>query len=224
MRTRLLMLLSCVVALLCATSPLMADERAGALPVSPYFGGYTFDDEHQLNTRPLYGLRLGCDVNDDIGVEGVFNYASTRLPGHASAPNQEPSPAPPPAPKPESLPEKVCITLNIEFDFNRADVKPKYHGVIGKVANFMKQYPKTTAVIEGYTDNRGTYQYNIKLSERRAESVRTYLIEKYSIEADRLTTKGYGFTKPKDSNKTAEGRQNNRRIEAMIDCIVYAEK
>lgn len=136
-----------------------------------------------------------------------------------------PAPAivtPPPPPPP--VPEKVCITLKIEFDFDKSDIKPKYHNVIGKVDEFLKKYPNTTAVIEGHTDNRGSYQYNIKLSERRADSVRNYLIEKFGIAPERLTTKGYGYTKPIATNKTAEGRQKNRRIEAQIDCIVYVDK
>ncbi len=120
--------------------------------------------------------------------------------------------APPPPPG------KVCITLNIQFDYNKAAVKPKYHNVIGKVAEFMKKYPTTTAVIEGHADNRGTASYNMKLSERRADSVRNYLIEKFGIESSRLSSKGYGFSKPIASNKTAAGRQKNRRIEAIIEC------
>lgn len=126
-------------------------------------------------------------------------------------------PEPPPAPAP--LPEKICMTLNVEFDFDKADVKPKYHGVIEKVAEFMKKYPETTTVIEGHTDNRGKYEYNIKLSERRAESVKNYLVEKFGIDASRLSTKGYGYTKPVATNATAAGRQKNRRIDATFECV-----
>jgi len=126
------------------------------------------------------------------------------------------APPPAPAPKPAPVPERICITLKIEFDVNKADIKPKYHNVIGKVADFMKKYPETTAVIEGHTDNRGSYEYNIKLSERRADAVRNYLIEKFGIAPERLSSKGYGYTKPIDTNKTAAGRQKNRRIEAQM--------
>jgi outer membrane protein OmpA-like peptidoglycan-associated protein len=132
------------------------------------------------------------------------------------------APEPPPAPAP--LPGKICITLNVQFDYDKSDVKPKYHNVIGKVAEFMNKYPKTTTVIEGHTDNRGSYDYNIKLSERRANSVRNYLIEKFGIEPSRLATKGFGYTKPVATNKTAQGRQKNRRIEAMVDCSEYVDK
>jgi len=128
-------------------------------------------------------------------------------------------PVPPPAPAPPPPPEKICMTLNVEFDYDKADVKSKYHGVIEKVADFMKQYPQVTTVIEGHADNRGKYEYNIRLSERRAENVKKYLVEKFGIAETRLTTKGYGYTKPVASNATAAGRQKNRRIDAVLECV-----
>jgi outer membrane protein OmpA-like peptidoglycan-associated protein len=127
--------------------------------------------------------------------------------------------APAPAPAPAPPPEKICMTLNVQFDLNKADVKPKYLGAIEEAANFMKDNPEATAVIEGHADNLGNYEYNIKLSERRAVNVKTIMVEKYGIESSRLSTKGYGYTKPIASNKTAEGRQKNRRIDAVIECV-----
>ncbi|MBI5017587.1 MAG: OmpA family protein [Deltaproteobacteria bacterium] len=124
------------------------------------------------------------------------------------------------APVTVELPEKVCISLHIEFDFDKADIKPQYHGEIGKVAEFMKTYPKTAAVIEGHTDNIGTKEYNEKLSLRRADAVVAYLADKYGIQPLRLSSKGYGFSRPVADNATDEGRQKNRRIDAIIDCAV----
>jgi len=148
--------------------------------------------------------------------------------GCGPAPVAEPAPAviapPPPPPKPEPVPQKLCMTLKIEFDYDKSDVKPKYHNVIEKVAEFLKKHPEATVVIEGHTDNRGSYAYNIKLSDRRADSVRNYLIEKFGVAPERISTKGYGYTKPIATNKTAAGRQKNRRIDAQIDCIVYVDK
>jgi OOP family OmpA-OmpF porin len=129
-------------------------------------------------------------------------------------------PVPPAAPKQE----KVCIVLNIEFDTGKADIKPKYHEEIGKVAEFMKKYPEAHGVIEGHTDNVGGSAYNVKLSERRAASVRNYLVEKYGVAPERLSSKGYGYSKPVASNKTKEGRQKNRRIEATFDCVSIITK
>jgi OOP family OmpA-OmpF porin len=116
--------------------------------------------------------------------------------------------------------DKPCqsITLDIEFDFDKSDIKPKYDNELKKVTDLMNRFSKTTAVIEGHTDNKGSAAYNIKLSERRADSVRKYIIKNGGIADNRISTKGYGLTKPVASNKTAEGRQKNRRIEAVIYC------
>jgi len=128
-----------------------------------------------------------------------------------------------PAPAPVQKKERVCIVLKIEFDTGKAIIKPQYHAEIGKVAEFMKKYPEANGVIEGHTDNVGGKAYNQKLSERRAASVRTYLVEKYGIAPERLSSKGYGFTKPIATNKTKAGRQKNRRIQATYDCIIVTK-
>ncbi|MRS01804.1 OmpA family protein [bacterium] len=130
-----------------------------------------------------------------------------------------PAPQPVAQPAPAPLPEKISMALNVEFDYDKSDVKPQYHDAIEKLAVFMKEYPDTTTVIEGHADNRGNYEYNIKLSERRADSVRSYLVEKFGIEPSRISTKGYGYTKPIASNDTEAGRQKNRRIEATIETV-----
>jgi len=113
----------------------------------------------------------------------------------------------------------VTIALDVEFDTNKAVVKEKYNSEIKKVADFMKKYPKTTAVIEGHTDNVYTPEYNKKLSEARANSVRLYLINHFGVKASRLSAVGYGLTKPIASNSTEEGRQKNRRVQAVIQTV-----
>ena len=119
---------------------------------------------------------------------------------------------PPPAPKPV----KETISLAIEFDTAKADIRPKYNDELAKVAAYLKKYPETTVTIEGHTDNVGGEKYNQKLSERRAESVKKYLVEKFGIDASKISTKGYGLSKPIADNKTKEGKQKNRRIEAIF--------
>jgi OOP family OmpA-OmpF porin len=108
--------------------------------------------------------------------------------------------------------------IEIDFDTNKSDIKPVYHAELDKVAAKLNKFPKATAVIEGHTDNVGADAFNQKLSERRAQSVKTYLVEKLGIAADRLSAKGFGETKPIDSNKTAEGRSKNRRVESTFTC------
>jgi OmpA-OmpF porin, OOP family len=131
-----------------------------------------------------------------------------------------------PQPKPveramiqEKAPEKVSIALEIVFDTAKADIKPRYDAKIKEVADFMTKYPKTTAIIEGHTDNVGSDESNLRLSTRRAESVRNYLIQKFGIAPERLTAKGYGSSRPVADNATAEGRQKNRRINAIFENV-----
>jgi OOP family OmpA-OmpF porin len=123
--------------------------------------------------------------------------------------------AAPPAPTKEEL----CMTLHIEYDTAKSIIKPEYYGELEKVANFMKRFPQIKGTIEGYTDNKASAKYNMKLSQRRAEGVVKMLVEKYGIDKSRLAAKGYGLTKPIASNKTAEGRQKNRRTMANFGCV-----
>jgi len=123
------------------------------------------------------------------------------------------------APAPAPIPGKVNITLMVEFDFDKTVVKAQYHGDLEKVADFLKTYSKTNATLEGHTDSIGSDEYNMNLSERRAASVKQYLVEKFGIDAARISTVGYGESKPVASNDTAEGRQLNRRVVADIVTI-----
>ena len=110
----------------------------------------------------------------------------------------------------------VTIRLEVLFDFDKSVVKPEYYPEIKKVADFMKQYPMTDTVIEGHTDSVGTNAYNLSLSQRRAEAVRQVLIDQFKVDASRLTSVGYGEERPIADNRTAEGRQLNRRVVAVV--------
>jgi OOP family OmpA-OmpF porin len=122
--------------------------------------------------------------------------------------------------------QQVSMRLDIQFDLNKAEVKPQYHQQLKKVADFLTTYPKTHAVIEGHSDNTGDADYNKDLSQRRAASVRVYLIEKFDIAPDRLTAVGYGEERPVASNDTSQGRAQNRRVVAVIsaDTQTYQKK
>jgi OOP family OmpA-OmpF porin len=119
---------------------------------------------------------------------------------------------------------KYCISLNIEYDIDKADIRPQYNDEVAKVGDFMKKYPTTTAVIEGYTDEVGSDEYNMQLSQRRAESVVKSLEEHFGIDPSRLSAKGYGKTRPTADNATDAGKQKNRRIDAIIDCVLVDVK
>lgn len=117
-------------------------------------------------------------------------------------------------------PDRLCLNLNMEFDTGKADIKPQYLGEIAKVGEYMQRYPSTTAAIEGHTDNVGSYDYNMKLSQQRADNVVSYLVKNFGIDKSRLEAKGYGYTRRIAYNSTPEGRQKNRRINAIIDCVI----
>ena len=136
-------------------------------------------------------------------------------PAPAPAPKPEPAPAPAPAPREE----KVSMVLNVLFDTDKAVVKDQYYPDVEKLADFMKTYPNTTVTIEGHTDSTASNEYNKKLSEARAKSVRQFLIDKYGIDGSRISTIGYGEEYPVDTNDTPEGRQKNRRVEAVIEAV-----
>lgn len=125
---------------------------------------------------------------------------------------------------PLKLTEKVGIRLQLNFDTNKADIKPGMASEIGRVATFMRQYPGTTVVIEGHTDNTGTPKYNQKLSEQRAQAVAQSLVRDHHIAANRVQSVGYGDTKPLASNKTAKGRAENRRVTAAIEETVTKQQ
>jgi OmpA-OmpF porin, OOP family len=117
-------------------------------------------------------------------------------------------------------PERLCISLKVEFASDSARIDPSYYEQVNVVGEYLKKYPTTTAIIEGHTDSLGSAQQNQRLSQQRADSVVNYLMEKFGIEGDRLSGKGYGATRRIAYNNTAEGRQQNRRINAIIDCVL----
>ncbi|MFH0953542.1 MAG: OmpA family protein [Verrucomicrobiota bacterium] len=110
------------------------------------------------------------------------------------------------------------FTLNIEFDYDKAILKPQYFDKLDVIVKVLQRDPGATARIEGHADQRKTskYDYNMRLSERRAKAVLNYLVEVGGIDPARLTHKGYGYTRPVAPNDTEENMQKNRRTEIYI--------
>ncbi|MBQ1836621.1 MAG: OmpA family protein, partial [Paludibacteraceae bacterium] len=104
---------------------------------------------------------------------------------------------------------------NIFFDFDKSTLKKDSYAELNRLIKFMNENPKVTIELAGHTDSKGSREYNLKLSDARAKSVATYMISK-GIEADRITSKGYGPDKPIADNSTDEGRAKNRRTEIII--------
>ena len=109
------------------------------------------------------------------------------------------------------------ITLDVFFDFDSAKIKPTYQQRLHDVANFLSTNRDVKAVLEGHTDSAGSASYNLKLSQARADAVKLELVNKYGIDPNRLTTKGYGKSEPIDTNETTKGKQNNRRVIVIIN-------
>ena len=111
----------------------------------------------------------------------------------------------------------LVLTLgDVLFATNAAALNTGGATNLAKLASFLNKYPARTAVIEGYTDNIGSDDYNLGLSQRRADAVRSYLVGQ-GIDATRLTSSGKGKSSPIGDNGSSTGRQQNRRVEVIID-------
>jgi len=137
-----------------------------------------------------------------------------------------PPPPPPPEPEPEPEPPKprkvvvkgdrIEITEKIQFEYNKSEIKEESHELLNDIVAVLEENEQIDEVsIEGHTDSDGKDKYNKKLSQSRADSVKTYLTE-HGIAETRLVTKGWGEEKPIEDNKTDEGKEANRRVEFII--------
>jgi outer membrane protein OmpA-like peptidoglycan-associated protein len=109
----------------------------------------------------------------------------------------------------------VNLTNDILFDFNSASLRPDSQQTLRDLASNLRKYPDEQVTIEGHTDSIGTPSYNQTLSQQRASAVSNYLATE-GVPSERITSIGYGETRPKSSNDTPEGRQLNRRVEIHI--------
>ena len=110
------------------------------------------------------------------------------------------------------------FTLLIEFDYDKSFIRPQYHTDLEPVVKVLRRDPNATVRVEGHADKRkrSTREYNQKLSERRANAVKDYLVEKSGISAANVTAVGYGFDRPVALNDTEENMQKNRRTDIYI--------
>lgn len=151
---------------------------------------------------PAPGTRDGCPPDSDG--DGILD-ANDKCPT-VPAPGT-PDGCPPPAPK-------KLVLEGVNFDNDRATLRAEAHGILDKAAAALKEWGDLKVEVAGHTDSRSSDEYNVRLSQRRAEAVRTYLIGK-GVAADRLTAKGYGEAQPVGENETEAGRFKNRRVELV---------
>lgn len=113
----------------------------------------------------------------------------------------------------------LLYSLEMEFDTDKADIKPIYFAQLDVIGKVITRHPASTSVIEGHADKRKSSNgpYNQKLSERRAKAVLTYLSSKWKINADRMKAKGFGFSRPVAPNDPSSGNIKNRRVDIYIN-------
>ncbi|MCX5785704.1 MAG: PorV/PorQ family protein [Elusimicrobia bacterium] len=165
----------------------------------------------------------GCPLDSDA--DGVPDYLD-KCPGTPAAVAVDtvgcPS-APVAAVVPEALnpacpweqADKSC-QLDIEFDYDKAELKGDFAEQLKKIAVYMSANPGARLDLRGYTDDHGEDEYNINLSKDRAEAVQKYLVQAGALDAGRLLVKGMGKSQPIASNETEEGRKKNRRVTAVL--------
>ena len=111
---------------------------------------------------------------------------------------------------------RVDLPADVLFDFDKATIRPDAAQALARLATVIRGFPSAQVLLEGHTDSMGNDAYNLSLSQRRAEAVKTWLTGKESLAAAPLKTQGFGESKPVASNDTEQGRQKNRRVTAVI--------
>lgn len=109
---------------------------------------------------------------------------------------------------------KIAI-YGILFDFDKAEIKPESTPQLDQLAAVLKKNPKLGVLVVGHTDGKGAFEYNLSLSQRRAQAVVTALVSRYGIQASRLIPAGAGMAAPVASNRSEAGRAKNRRVEIV---------
>ncbi len=120
----------------------------------------------------------------------------------------------------------LVVTLgsnSIRFDFDKSDIKPQYREILSRIAGVLMSVEGYAISVYGYTDDVGTADYNLKLSERRAQAVRDYLVES-GLDLKIITTKGYGKSDPRVPGDSAPAHATNRRVEiGIVDTTLRLE-
>ena len=209
--------------------------NTGTVPVPANAGpnkndlSYKYGAGLQYDFSASLGARAEVEryrIDDAVGNKGDVDLLSLGLVyrfGDEKPAAAKPEKAPPPKAVRVIVPVKkmqeYCTVLDIEFEIKGSDIQPEDKEKLAVVATYMNKYPDTTAVVEGHSDNVGKSDYNLQLSQDRADSVVEYLKGAHKIDSSRLKAVGYGETRPIADNATTEGQQANRRINTVIACV-----
>lgn len=187
-----------------AATPAPAPVVAAAAPVAPPPPPADSDHDGVIDAadqcpNTVAGAKVdanGCELDGDR--DGVVD----RL---------DKCPTTPAGDKVDSVGCSLSIALQVQFDTNSANIKQESYAELDAFVQFFKDVPAAKGELQGHTDNVGKDAYNLKLSQRRADSVKAYVVGK-GIDAERIAAKGYGETKPVADNTTEAGRAANRRV------------
>ena len=117
---------------------------------------------------------------------------------------------------------KIELSGDVLFEFDKADICPDAEPALQRVVEVIKQYPRAAVAIDGYTDAKGADPYNLRLSDKRAAAVKSWLVQKGGVNGKQIKTKGWGKANPvapntnPDGSDNPEGRQKNRRVEITV--------
>jgi OOP family OmpA-OmpF porin len=159
---------------------------------------------------------VGAGVGGAV-ILGTAGYFICKALQHEEVAEVEPAPsrpAPSPAPAPMEEGERIVLR-GVNFDFDKSNIRPDAAVILDEAVRLLGGGSGPSVSVEGHTDWIGSDAYNAGLSERRANSVQAYLIE-HGVSASRLSTVGYGESRPIASNDTREGRALNRRVELLV--------
>lgn len=159
-----------------------------------------------------YGTSSDEDSGAAIGTTAGATIGAMLCADRSPEPVAEPAPMPEPEPAPVPTFEPVVLSSDVNFAFDRSELRPEAQSVLNNVAASLRQNPNVRVNIEGHTDAVGSNEYNLGLSQRRADSVSSYLMSQ-GISGDRMRTIGYGEERPVATNETDQGRAMNRRVE-----------
>ena len=172
-------------------------------------------------TKKLFMLLVGLAIAAGCATEPEKPApAPAAVPAPKPPPPPEPKPRAPepakPAEKPKPVAEKVTFAADVLFDFDKAVIKPEGKSKLDDITGKVKGVNLEVVIAIGHADSIGSDAYNQRLSVRRAESVKAYLVSK-GVEANRVYTEGKGEKQPVADNKTKEGRQENRRVDVAVN-------
>ncbi|HVG57833.1 MAG TPA: immunoglobulin-like domain-containing protein [Hyalangium sp.] len=176
-------------------------------------GDSLMDEEDACPTEPGPRERQGCPIRDRD--QDTVEDMRDNCPDEAGPVENEGCPA-----EEKQLvviqTDRIAIKDKVHFDFDKATIQPRSFGLLDQVARVLREHPEILTVsINGHTDSQGPADYNRNLSQRRAESVREYLIQKGGIAPERLQAQGFGEDQPIETNATNAGRAANRRVEFL---------